>query len=79
MLAALFGQAAVSVETPLGPHLRVPDITLTVGAQVRVIDKKKTLTLTNPNCGSLICHLIFETYTLGSSHLPYISAAPIVL
>jgi hypothetical protein len=38
MLAALFGQAAVSVETPLGPHLRVPDITLTVGAQVRAID-----------------------------------------
>lgn len=38
MLTALFGQAAVSLETPLGPNLRVPDITLTIGNNIKVID-----------------------------------------
>jgi hypothetical protein len=38
MLTALFGQAAVSKETPMGPQLRVPDITLTVGPTTRLID-----------------------------------------
>jgi hypothetical protein len=38
LLSSLFGQAAVSLETPLGPNLRVPDITLTLGTQVKIID-----------------------------------------
>lgn len=38
MLVALFGSASVAVETPLGPNLRAPDIILTVGNNIKIID-----------------------------------------
>jgi hypothetical protein len=37
-LVKIHGAAAVAVETPLGPGLRTPDVTLTLGTRVRAID-----------------------------------------
>lgn len=38
MLTKILGSAAVSMETPLGPGLRVPDITLELGTRTTLID-----------------------------------------